>query len=770
VTLAVLVAAPAQMAAAADSGLGVAVRSAGLSAAPATIPPDERMLVESDQLVYDYDNNTVSAVGNVRIYYAGYTLEAATVTYDQTSGRLIAIGNVTLVDPTGATIHSEHVDVTDDFRDGFVQSLRVDTPQRTHFEADSAARADGSRTTFVNGVYTACETCADRPDKPPLWNVRAATIVVDEKEQMIYFTDARVEFFGMPVAWLPRFAMVDPSVKRKSGFLSPSFGYSDRLGVSASLPYYWAPAPNYDITLSPRVYSRQGLLGEIEWRHRLDHGQYAVKAAGIYQLDKDAFAMASPSYRNLRGGIRTTGEFYLNRDWTLGWDGTLSTDRTFTRDYGALNSDTSETISTVHLTGLRDRNYMNVSAYSFQILTDQSAPGLLDPAAYDQGRQAIVVPSIDKHRIVDDVWGGELSMTTNITALSRDDDDPITAMPTTYHGTAGEYVRATKEIAWQRRFVGAHGQVLTPFASVRGDAFYLSGQTTGAIDNGLTPDSTAYRFMPTVGFDWSLPILVTAGSSTHIVEPIAQLVVRPNEMMAGLLPNNDSQSQVFDDTNLFDHDKSSGFDGQEGGTRANVGVRLHSAFDSGATVEATVGQSIHLAGVNSYASADLANVGPLSGLETTFSDYVAAVSVNGALGPRLSARGRFDPSSLSINRLEVEATTALGPVTGSTSYIYQRLNPNSGVTAPSSVLRTAASVNVVENWRAFGTLTYDVSGSAIASDSFGIAYDDECLTMSLAYSEVRAGYTDLSADRWVSFRLQMRTLGEGGFSTSLSKI
>ena len=746
----------------------------GATIAMPSIPADEKMLVESDQLVYDYDNNTVSAVGNVRIYYAGFTLEAERVTYDQNTGRLIASGNVKLVEPSGAAFYSEYFDITDDFRDGFVQSLRVETPDRTYFSAESAERSGGETTTFNNSSYTACEPCRDNPDKPRLWNVKAKKIVVDHREQMVYFTDAQLEFFGLPIAWLPYFAVPDPSVKRKSGWLAPGAGYEQRVGVFVSTPYYWAPAPNYDLTVTPTVFSRQGLLTDVEWRHRLAHGSYTIRGAGIYQLDPSAFA-GTDGDRALRGGIRTTGEFYINKDWTLGWDGTLSTDRAFTRNYHVLNEDTSETTSTVHLTGIGDRNYFEARASHYQILTDVDAAPTSDPGLYDQARQAYVAPVIDYHKITDhDVLGGELSFTTNIANVVRAEDDPFDVSGDTYyHGTAGTTIRATKEIAWKRRMIGPMGQVITPFASLRGDAFYLTGQTADAVLAGLTTDSSAYRAVPAVGVEWSWPILARAGESTHIFEPVAQIIARPDAIGGGILPNNDAQSLVFDVSNLFDWNKFSGYDRIETGTRANLGFRYYGAFANGASIEGTFGQSIHLAGVNPYdptVSDPLSNVGADSGLETALSDYVAGVMLDTGLGPRLSARGRFDESTFDVNRAEVQATTALGPLTASANYIYLRHNPDSGMPGPSSAVRAAASFNFAENWRAFGTVTYDVAKSAFAGDSFGIAFDNECLTMSIAYSEIREGYTDLEPSRRLNFRLQLRTLGETSYSSNLSRL
>ena len=70
------------------------------------VKPGEKMLVESDQLVYDYDHKTVAAVGHVRIYYGQYTLQADRVTYNETTGRLVADGSVHLIDPTGNEFRS----------------------------------------------------------------------------------------------------------------------------------------------------------------------------------------------------------------------------------------------------------------------------------------------------------------------------------------------------------------------------------------------------------------------------------------------------------------------------------------------------------------------------------------------------------------------------------------------------------------------------------------------------------------------------------------
>ena len=543
-----------------------------------------------------------------------------------------------------------------------------------------------------------------------------------------------------------------------------------------------------DVTFSPTYLTRQGFLGAVEFRHRLSNGQYAVRVSGIHQSHPDVYGVGSPGRRTWRGAITTSGSLAVADDWTLGWDGTLLSDPTYTRDYGAIDGVSGSAVSTIYLSGLRDRNYFMARASYYTMMVDPTAFATTAAAnRYRQERQAIVVPEIDYKKYADGpVFGGELKSTSNLTTITRREDDPwqyqdasgASVGPTYFAGTAGTVVRATEQIDWRRRFVGPMGQVITPFAYARGDAYYLEGQTAAAVAAGLTSAADAYRFMPAVGIDWRLPILAQTEHSTSIIEPRIQLIARPNEMMAGELPNNDAQSLVFDVSNLFELDKFSGYDREEGGTRLNAGIHYNGVFDNGASVDATFGQSFHLAGTNPYATSDIAGVGGtptglssgLSGLESDRSDYVAGAALDTGLGPRISAKGRFDNADFAINRGEIEATSALGPISASAAYLYLRHNPYSDTLDSASILRGASSLNISENWRVFGTLIYDIKNNTLASKSMGIAFDNECLTAAIAYSENRAGYTDVTASRWVTFRLQLRTLGNSLVQNNLGNL
>ena len=399
---------------------------------------DKQMMVQASEVQYDHVNHRVNAVGNVQIYYDGSTIEADKVTYNQNTKRLRAEGNVRLTEPGGNVTYGELLELNDDYRDGFVDSLRIETPDATRFAAARADRSSGRYSVLQSGVYTACEACKEDPKKPPLWQVKAARIIHDEEEKMIYFEQAQLEFFGMPMAYFPYMSAPDPTVKRKSGWLMPVFSNSTKYGFRAEAPYFWALAPNYDLTLTPSIMTKQGPMMQGEFRHRTMNGAYAIRAAGLYQFDKDEFmrsdGVPTPGYRDWRGAIETNGQFSLNQRWVWGWDGLLVTDKTFYQDYNPstftsdarnpFQSGRMEGISQLYLTGRGSRSFFDARSIYYYGFSE-----------FDNQKEIPVIhPVVDYRYVVDQpVLGGELGFKFNLTSLSRQSAsfDPITKSRTT---------------------------------------------------------------------------------------------------------------------------------------------------------------------------------------------------------------------------------------------------------------------------------------------------------------------------------------------------
>jgi LPS-assembly protein len=763
--------------------------------------PEGRLVYDAANASYDREADAITLSGDVKLYYNGRTLEADRVVYNRRTKRVFAVGDARLVDRDGTRYFGERFELTDDFRDGFIDQFRAITIDRQRYAAPRVERVDGETTVLEKGVYTPCEPCKRDPTKAPLWQVKAGRIIHKASEKMVYYENAVLEVGGVPVLWTPFFSAPDPSVTRKTGFLAPVFFNSNPLGFGAGVPFFWAIAPNMDLTLTPILLSRQGFLGKIDWRHRLSNGAYDIRLAGIFQQDPGAF-LPSPNGAgdlDFRGSILSTGEFALNRKWRFGWDVKLSTDRFFYSNYevdpGALGTQSlfRDATSQVYLIGQGERSYFDARGYYFQSTT----------VGEDQEILPVVHPSLEYDRRFT-VLGGELDLRINTLHLSREQSDierlaySLADAPegscavvrngrcVLLRGLAGQYNRLVGQLSWRRSFIDDIGQVWTPFAAARltGVGYSLSNRATSAertLFNGT--EETSVSAMPTIGLDYRYPFYAASSIGTHIVEPVAQIVASPDEARAGDLPNEDSQTVTFDDTNLFDWNKFSGYGRIEGGVRANLGLNYTLSLASGGYVNAVAGQSFHLAGKNSFAAGDPVNAGLQSGLDSPRSDYVARVTLAPQPGWSLSARGRFDEQSLALNRLEVFADARLGPVTTSITYARYDEQPELGFNDRREGLLTSARVSLTENWTVNGGVLFDLDAREkdlrsdptsspdrfqIVGANLGLTYADQCTVFSAnwAQSVTRPVTGKEKTTQTFMVRLELRNLGEAGYSYS----
>ncbi len=819
------------------AGIGDARAQAGKPVPAAAAGPvkADRLVVEARQLTYDKDKNIVTAEGNVQLYYQGRILEADKVTYDRNTSRVYAEGNAKLTETDGSVAYGDRFDLTDDFKSGFIDSLSAVTSQKTYFTSPRGERSAGETATFDKGTYTACEPCKLHPERPPLWQIKAVKIIHNKEEQMIYFEDASFEFLGVPIAYFPYLSSPDPSVTRKTGLLAPNYVYESRLGFGASVPYFFNLAPNYDLTVTPTFLSRQGVLAQAEWRQRMINGSYNIRVTGIDQLDPGAYRNApyGTGNRQLRGSVETTGKFFINEHWKYGWDISLFSDKYFFQDYKirseSLGTDyIKESISTIYLTGQGDRSYFDIRGYRIEGLSE-----------YDLNKQQpLVLPVADYDRTIglkpeqSFGVGGEVNINTNFTALTRAAADyqstgvrlldrafslydvcptslsPNPALPNFkppncfVRGIGGSYDRASAQVSWQRKFIDPFGEVWTPFAFARIDGSWLSlnqtdtfafSSATGFSEIANADQGNFFghsnnhfygRAMPGVGLEWRYPFISASGFGTQVFEPIAQVIARPNEIHAGDLPNEDAQSLVFDDTNLFEWNKFSGYDRTEGGVRLNAGAQYTMTFRSGASINALFGESFQLAGLNSYAVSDVANVAAQSGLQTVNSDYVSRLAFN--LNPNMSfiAKTRFSEKDFTPQAIDLIATTKWGPISGSLQY--SRYAPQELIGYPyrREGILVSGQYDFLDHYFVKGSATIDLNpykfdavtglydlklGSPSPSVlGAGIGYIDDCTTVSINYSR---SYTDSvgvpALDQTVLLQFTLRTLAEGKVQTGL---
>jgi len=764
------------------------VLETGLLGGGEAISEEEQLLLESDDLTFDTDRDLVIATGNVQIAYGRTTLVADRVEYNQQSGRVIAFGNVEILEPNGNRIFANEIDVTDDFSDGFISALNIETADNTRIAAESADRRDGTVTSFNNGVYTACKQCEENPDKPPFWQIRAEKVTIDDDKKTVEYEDATFEFFGKPVARLSHFSHADPAIKRKSGFLIPETTGTDELGFGFKQAYFFNLAPNYDLTVAGAYYTEQGFLGEAEWRHRTTNGEYNIRYAGIDQQRPQGFdANTVDSLETDRHAVSTQGLFDINDRWQLGWKALFQTDDNFARTYELNGFDAQDITNEIFLTGVGEKNYFDLRAQDFlvqsNVLDELTNPAFFPGNQSATDQQATVLPLLDYNAVSGEEFdSGQISFDLNITSLHRDApqisnfDSALTTAPNErFTGLEGTSTRASAFLEWKGSSISDGGLVSTLALNVQGDAIRQDTDNLNSAGNPLLVNESIFRVLPAASLEIRYPLIAQAGDASHIFEPIAQIIVRTDEEEIGRFANEDAQSLVFDTSNLFAQNKFSGYDRVEGGTRANIGFRYSASFNTGETIDIVAGQSFHLDGVNSFAATnDLTNVGQESGLETDRSDYVASIQYDNGGGFSIGTGVRLDEEDLGLRRAEVSGRVIDKDFTFIGTYTFTEAQPNYRNTVLNSAAPLpprdrheasgSASLRLDENWRTFGSAAYDIVENAFSSYGGGIAYSDDCFSFSVGYTNLNPSSTSAANEHQFNFAIGLRTIG--GFTHS----
>lgn len=726
--------------------------------------PDEALplYLQGDELIYDTKGNRVIARGNVEIFYNKNVLTADEVIYDRSANTLTAVGNVELNEQNGNVIRAERYTLTDDFRDGFVQSLSVVARDDSRITAARGERREGNVTEFTDATFTACKS---EDGVPPLWCIGARKVIHNTEAATITYQDAEFKLYGTTVAYLPYFQHPDPSVKRKSGFLMPSYGNSDELGFFTELPYYFALSPSFDFTFRPRYMTKQGVLWQGDWRQKIFNGEYSVSLAGIDQ-DADKLTSNDPDLDGFRGSIKTRANFSLSSWWNYGWNATIETDDEFRRYYKLDSVLLTDRVNDVWLTGLSDRSYFSVKAYQFGGLllndTDES--------------ESLVHPVIDHHYVFrDPILGGQLTWNANALSFSRNDSAAV-------QGDDQKVNRVITEVKWRRRLTDTFGITYTPFGELRGDLYQLANYIDP--DTGQVVDDQSFaRGTASGGVTVTYPWIARTGGASHVIEPIGQIVAHNSNVRQRDLPNEDAKSLIFDDTNLFETTKFSGYDRIETGVRANVGVQ-YSFQSSLGHARVLAGQSFHLSGRNAYkdpsafdhdgdpSTSNQFYFSPRTGLETDRSDYILAAYLAPTDSFRLISQSRFDQENFSLRREDITAQMTVGPLFAQATYTYTAVTPELGVEVAQQDIIATAGLQLTDNWSILGTIRYDFDESMRLTDSIQLAYLDECFMLSATYAEtfIRNEDRNIEPDRTIMLRFELKHLGGFGYQRNLVDI
>lgn len=782
---------------------------ATIPAAPAKPPAaddglgDTGYYLESDLLIRDDANQKMIARGDVEARYQGRTLRADEVVYDTKSEVVTAHGHVTLINADGTAQFADDMTMDKDLKAGFARGFSARLDKNIKIAADTAIRRNEQITELNQAIYTPCEVCAEKPK--PTWSIQADKVVQDKNRHLVYYHGATIRMWGAPLLYLPVFWHPDPQTERSSGFLTPKLGVSKRRGVAYQQPYLYVISPSQDVVVTPQFNTKVNPFLNAQYRKRFYSGAIDVRGGATYDKDFDnhgnRFGEATA-----KSYILARGLFEVDEKWKWGFTAERASQALIFDDYdindvyqtrGQFTGDDHRLMSQIYATRQDKRSYFSASMISVQglrVVGLDTTTGIGNKFE-NSGAFPLIGPLLEgRWEPESHILGGRLRVQGSGVVLTRSESQ-FGEAPYNYAAYKGEdgvdSTRGSIQGDWRGSLVVGPGVRIEPFAQARGDAYRVRDVflPTLALAAGDTKSINYSRGLGVAGVDLSMPFFKPLkGGGSVVLEPLFQIASGSDSSRVPIVVargpvtteypegvpiyfNEDSTNFELDETNLFDVNKSPGFDLYEGGTRMNVGGRATVKFADGRGGSLLVGRSLR------------SKVDPLlptrAGLDQKASDWIVAATVTPLRGVKAFSRARFDDDTGKLNRIEAGLDASVSR--GFASLRYLRDNRDTSGLRQEN-LDFNADFKVHENWgvTALGRLSYQDArayGLPASASSWswtrrdlGVYYKDDCIRIDVIYqnedrySQVSSGQLKLKSDESVVLRLTLATLGDTLYS------
>lgn len=664
----------------------------------------------ADSVTYDRDGRTLTASGNVEVLYQGRVLRASRIIYDEAAGEVRAEGPITLTDPAGGVMLADKATLTPDLEDGLISGARLLIAGQMQLAAVEVRRTGGRYATLQRVIASSCTICAENPT--PTWALRASRVTEDAVERRIYFENARLEMFGVPVALLPRLSIPEPGVDRATGFLVPIYRQSDIYGFGIKVPYYRTLGASADATVTPFVTTQGGILLEGEYRQRFDNGVFDIggSVAVTNSLEEDAG----------RGFITATGDYRLRGGFLAQFDFSVASDDNFMAQYDYSDADKLTSMAWISRT-LADE-YVELGTVAFQSLREDE----------DTAEIPFIFPEFYYRRLFDTpAIGGRLGVGGDALGVLR------------HSGI--NMVRGGGVLDWQQ-------QLMLPYGFVTETTALGALEIYRVWEDDEQPREMLVRATPTASATVRWPWVRSTGGADHVIEPIVQ-VAYSHEFGDTDNPNEDSQLPEFDATNLFSLNRFPGLDRLETGLRANVGINYTRVDPAGWQARVTVGRV--------YRESPEPDFPEGAGLAGRYSDYVGAVALDFTSGLSLINRSLFDPE-FDFRRNEFAMVYDSERAGLAASYVYlaqDDSNPILGPQPETNEFSIGARYRVLPNWEVRGSWRYDLTTNSNLRAGAGITYGNECAEFDLSVSRRYTSWGNLPPSTSFGFDVRLAGLG-----------
>ena len=641
----------------------------------AAVADDKPIAFEADKVQVNQENGSMYATGNVVLKQSGKILRADEVTYNKPNDRAVARGNVVMTLPDGTRHKAAVMEVDNEFTHIIAETLSTKFADGTSMKSKNGEQTVGDKAVFKSARFTPCK-CDFENGETPIWDLRTTSTVRSEKTNTISHNNVRMHVLNIPVGYFPYLAHPDWTVRRRSGFLAPSFAISSDLGLTASIPYYQVIDDTRDIEFTPYRFQHRGTAIKTRYRQKWDNSDLN---AAIYTASVETYK----KNREAVGAVDATFRSTLGNSWKLRTRLNRASQDTFMRRYNF--DDATSLKSEIVAERIKSDRYYLVEANDIQTLKAKSAlanePSLL-PNVYFEEVQA----GFRNNQI----------MRTEIQAFQLDNDQGYDL--SRWSGTA----QITED------FPMTYG-IASYDANIIGSYYNLHSKPNTA----TTKIGNLTTVNPSVAIGYRLPLATSALDRVVVMEPQAKLVHVAGDDNTKDIPNRDAADYRIDEANLFLLNRYQGKDYILPGSRMDIGL-------SAITQDAILGEMSGFAGISRRLSSKR-TTGLSINSDDIYSDYVASASIDPPGAYEVTWSGRLSSHDFTLNESK---TTITGNV-GLTNWSLDHNQLNKAYFASSSddreELQASANRSFDNGWNISASQIWDLSYGATKQEKTSAA-------------------------------------------------
>ena len=383
-------------------------------------------------------------------------------------------------------------------------------------------------------VYKAVfSTCNIENKRCRGWELYSDEFNHDKEKKIFEYKKSWLKIFDFKVFYLPYFNHPDPSIKRKSGFLTPSYASSESLGTSINTPYYKVLGIDRDITFSPRFYADKSFLLQNEYRQVLEDSKVLSDFGFLVGND----GTKAHLFYNQIGNFDNIANYVINLQSVKG-DNYLKTHDL--KETSLLVKNTDLLLSNLSIDWKLDEASLTTSVKMYE-----------DLSRNDHDRYAYIFPdfSFKRNIGIPDEYNGSFNFTSS-----------------GYNKFYDTNVRNTVLI---NNFLFTSNDFISPKGLVTKYYMLLKNANSNTDYSSNLSNEEEYNLFQTLKLDLSIPLIKQLDNYTHLLSPIISLRYSPNG-------NDDisSNSLILNYDNAFAMDRISTNTQVEGGEAMTVGIKF----------------------------------------------------------------------------------------------------------------------------------------------------------------------------------------------------